>query len=351
MSGASTELAPRLVGGREIQDRGRVRVTAWGRRALRVGLLNNPLSGGNRRGLGPVRRVQAEHPWMPEREVRTPAEVRAALEDFAQEGVDVVAVNGGDGTVQAALTVLLGRSPFERLPRVAVLTAGTTSLISGDVGLRGGRPAALRRLLAWARSGGDEGAIVERSVLRMRAEHTPETMFGMFFGAATILRGIQYATAEIHSRGVRGEFAAGLTLARMLTDLVRGRHDRLPHVPVTAWLDGRATEARQCLLVMATTLDRLFLGLRPYWSDEHGPIHYTTVGARPRRVLRVLPSLLRGRPSRHGTPKHGYVSRNAKEIRLTLSGGFMLDGEMFGRQDGPEAVVLDDGGRVAFVRC
>jgi hypothetical protein len=319
---------------------------------LRVGLLNNPLSGGNRHGLGPIRRVEAEHPWMPTRDVCTPLEVRAALGDFARAGVDVVAMNGGDGTVQAVLTVLLGeRGPFARLPLLALLPAGTTALISCDVGLSGGRVDALRRLLAWARAGSGEATLVERPVLRMRSEDMPEPTFGMFFGAASILRGIEYAVTRVHPLGVRGQLGAGLTLLRMLGDLVRGRRDRLPAVSVATAIDGGPVEQRECLLVFVTTLGRLFLGLRPYWSAEPGGLHYTALGTRPQHLLRTLPFLLRGRPSRHGTPEHGYVSRNAEQIRLGVSGGFMLDGELLGKRHGPETVVLDNGGHVAFVRC
>lgn len=319
---------------------------------LRVGLLNNPLSGANRRGLGPIRQVEAEHPWMASREVCTPVEVRSALGEFARAEVGVVALNGGDGTIQAALTVLLGeRSPFERPPLLAVLAAGTTALIACDVGLAGRPAEALRRLLAWARGGQGEATIVQRPVLRMRSEDMAEPAFGMFFGAASILRGMELAVTRVHPLGVRGQLGAGLTLVRMLGDLLRGRHDRLPVVSVAAAIDGGPVDQRDCLLVFVTTLDRLFLGLRPYWSSKPGGLHYTAVGARPRHLLRVLPFLLRGRPSRHGIPEHGYVSHNAEEIKLGVSGGFMLDGELLGKRHGQETVVLDNGGHMAFVRC
>jgi diacylglycerol kinase family enzyme len=310
------------------------------------------LTGRNRRGLQSIRRVEAEHPWMPARDVCTPHDVRAALGEFARAEVDVVALNGGDGTIQAALTILLGpESPFERPPLLAALPAGTTALIAGDVGLPGRCAEGLRRLLAWAHAGSPEAAIVERPVLRMRAEDTPEPAFGMFFGAASILRGVEYAVTRVHPLGIRGELGAGLAFCRMLGRLARGRHERLSAISVEAAIDGGPPERRDCLVVLVTTLRRLFLGLRPYWGSEPGPLHYTAVAARPRHLLRVLPSLLRGRASRHGTPEHGYVSRNAHEIRLSVSGGFMLDGEVLGKRDGPETVVLDEGGRVAFVRC
>jgi len=98
---------------------------------LRVGVLNNPRSGGNRRGLGAVREVLAAYPQVSHREVLTPADVASALVDFARKEVNTVAVNGGDGTIQAVLTVLCNHQPFETFPHLAVLRAGTTSMTAG----------------------------------------------------------------------------------------------------------------------------------------------------------------------------------------------------------------------------
>src|SRR3546814_1330268 len=76
------------------------------------------------------------------------------LDSFAADGVDVVAVAGGDGTVQAVLTALYGRRPFRRPPLLAVLPRGTTNMTAADIGLprRGDKDTlgSLARLLAAA---------------------------------------------------------------------------------------------------------------------------------------------------------------------------------------------------------
>jgi predicted polyphosphate/ATP-dependent NAD kinase len=67
----------------------------------KIGVLINPLSGGNLNGLGAVRRVINDYPQVIHRDVQTPQDVLQALMDFARRDVDLLAVNGGDGTVQA----------------------------------------------------------------------------------------------------------------------------------------------------------------------------------------------------------------------------------------------------------
>ena len=91
------------------------------RKALRVGVVSNPLSGGNRRGLGAIRRIVGADPRRIHLEADCPERVQHALEVFAGQGVDLIVVNGGDGTIQAVLTGLMRQKPFPSQPPLALL--------------------------------------------------------------------------------------------------------------------------------------------------------------------------------------------------------------------------------------
>ena len=316
----------------------------------RVGVLNNPRSGGNRKGLGAVRKVLAVYRQVCHREVLTPADVESALVDFARQEVNIVAVNGGDGTVQAVLTVLYNQKPFETIPHLAVLRAGTTSMTAGDVGLKGSREQALRRLLLWAEGGEGEVGILQRPVLRVQVDPHQDPVYGMFLGAAGIYQGIQFCNNRLNRRGFRGEWAPGLTIALFLLAVASRGGDYEAPVPITVGLDQSPPERRDYLLLMISALERLFLGLRPFWGREERTLHYTAVEARPQHLLRALPSLMRGRKNRYGTPDNGYFSHNVQEVQLTFTSGFTLDGELYkaGAHLGP--VVVQNGGKVSFLR-
>lgn len=319
-------------------------------RKLRVGVLTNPLSGGNRRGIDLVQKVLAEHRQVLSRQAQTPDDVAAALGDFGREEIDVVAVNGGDGTIQAVLTALFKDKPFETPPLLAVLTAGTTSMIARDVGVWGRPAPALTRLLGVARAEDGDGIVQQRRVLRVLTAPEQEPRFGMFFGAGGIIQGIRFCRNKFERLGLRGEFGPGVTLAWFLLALCRRSSGYLTPTRMTISLDQQPPESQDVLAVIISTLDRLFLGLRPYWGSETAPLHYTAVTAGARYVIRVLPSLLRGRQHRYGTPQHGYVSHNVHEVRLTLQGGFTLDGELLMADSRLGPVVVQDAGRVSFLR-
>ena len=99
-----------------------------------IGLISNPKSQGNRRGLSAIERA-AEEAGIEHRILSDMADLRPALEDLAAKGVELLVVNGGDGTLQAALTAVLEDRPFDRRPLLAVLPRGMTNMSAADIGL------------------------------------------------------------------------------------------------------------------------------------------------------------------------------------------------------------------------
>ena len=320
--------------------------------ALRIGILNNPLSGGNRRGLNKIRKAAAAtQPEVLQCEVQTPSDVSETLADFARREVNIVVVNGGDGTVQAALTAIFHHCSYETKPTLAVLpSAGTTSMIAGDVGLKGSRMGALQRLFSWARTNNDSAAMIQRPVLKVQVPSLNAPIYGMFFGTAVIYQATHFCLQKVHTRGIRGETGAGVALARFLWAVVLKDRNIVSSVPITIGLNQNAPQQKRYLLVLITTLQRLFLGLRPFWGSEPKPLHYTAVDAHHRQFLRALPSAMRGRKSRQLTPANGYVSHNIDEARLTLDSGFNLDGELYKPDSKLGPVVVSYGGQASFLQ-
>ncbi|CAB1056220.1 FIG00480695: hypothetical protein [Olavius sp. associated proteobacterium Delta 1] len=315
----------------------------------RIGVLINPLSGGNLSGLGAIRSVINEYPQVIQRDVQTPQDVLEALMDFADREVDLLAVNGGDGTVQAVLTNLFHHQPFDTLPVLAVLQSGTTSMTARDVGFSGSRVKSLKKLFKWATAGDGEPRVIQRPVLQVQAPGH-QTRYGMFFGTAAIYQGIQYFHRKVISRGLKGEIGPGLTILRFLWSAVRQHSDFIPAVPISITLDNHAPQQLDAFVVLVSTLERLFLGLYPYWGDESGPLHYTALRARPQFFLRALPSILRGRKGPYGKPENGFYSHNAHEIKLNLDSGFTLDGQLYTPQTRQEPTVVRYGGTASFLR-
>ena len=319
---------------------------------LRIGMLSNPLSGGNRKGFKKIRQTAAaaSSPIL-QREVQTPSDVASALDDFARREINLLVVNGGDGTVQAVLTSLFQQKPFEIAPLLAVLrSAGTTSMIAGDIGLKGIRHRALQRLFTWSCRQNGKAKILQRPLLRVQVPGEEKPIYTMFLGAAGIYQATHFYHKKIHTLGLRGEVGPGVTLARFAMAIAFGDRKVLSSVPITTRLDHNPPEAGEYYVVFVTTLERLFLGLRPFWGTEPKPLHYTAIGSRPYRFVRLLPSLLKGRRLPDIMPANGYISHNAKQIQLHLNSGFALDGQLYRTDCQQEPVVVTEGGPASFLQ-
>ena len=316
---------------------------------VQVGVIINPLSGGNQKGLDAIRQVINDHPQVLHYDAQTPRQMMEALTHFARRDVNLLAVNGGDGTVQAILTHLFNRKPFQSMPLLAVLQSGTTSMTARDVGFPGSRVKSLQKLFRWAVRGEGQPQINQRPVLKVQAPGHPARC-GMFFGTAAIYQGIQYFHSKVNSRGLTGEVGPGITILRFLWSAVRRHSNFISAVPITVALNEKPPRQFNSFVVLISTLERLFLGLYPYWGPETGPLHYTALRARPHNLLKALPAILRGRAGRHVTAENGFYSHNVDEVKLNLDSGFTLDGQLYTPETGMEPTVVSNGGTASFLR-
>jgi diacylglycerol kinase (ATP) len=300
------------------------------RRPMTIGIISNPRSGGNRKEIDEIRKFVAANPGIHYGEGVTPAELNGVLEGFSARELDLLIVNGGDGTAQVVLTALYGRSIFLRPPVLALLRAGTASMLARDVGVSGKPSAGLAKVHAWSNGMGLNGQSIHgRAVLKIRREDHPEPVCGMFFGAGAIVRGIELCHHSINPKGRLGELMPGLIMARLLLALFTGNDKLVPATEMGIRLDEAPAQQNPYVMTLITTLERLFLGLRPFWGGEAAPLHFTAVKAKPSYWVRNLPFLLRGRRTRTASPENGFLSHNVRRITLDFRGRFTLDGELF----------------------
>lgn len=302
----------------------------------RLAVISNPKSQRNRQGaLDALKAVLTEHPDISHEELSDFSELGSMIERFVEQGVDVIAINGGDGTVQAVLTELARRDLNGSAPKLAVLAGGMTNVIAKDVGIDGPPAKGLVRLLAATSSksiASAAGAAVTRPLIGLALHPDEPPVYGMFFGAAGFYQAVKLANDRVRTRGVAGSLASASTLALSLFRLLFGRSNADDPLyqgePMAIGVDGEQHPEAPYLLLIATTLDRLILGLSPFWGDDRCAIRYTSVGFPPKRLARALLPVLRGRPT-GWMGQEGYRSGSAKDITLDIKSPVVLDGEIF----------------------
>jgi hypothetical protein len=96
---------------------------------------------------------------------------------------------------------------------------------------------------------------------------------------------------------------------------------------------------------VATTLERLILGLRPLPGGGEGRMTYASVDHSPRAILAAVPDVLRRRLA----PGRGRSVARADSLRLNFSGAYTIDGEMYDAS-AERSLVLDSRDTLRFIR-
>jgi diacylglycerol kinase (ATP) len=318
---------------------------------VRIGILNNLRAGNSDPEVGRILALLRDYPHVHHVETQSVRAVPEALASLARKNVELLVVNGGDGTLQYALTRILTGREFDRIPLVAPLRGGRTNMSALDLGARRNPVRGLRDLLEDAKAGRIESRLVERPVLRVQTLREPGVICGFFFGAGMIHRAIALTHQIFPTGKSQGALGAGLVTAGLIA---RAGFNRLDGVltPDKAQisLDGRWVDSGEFSLIIASSLRRLFLRINPFWGRESGPVRFTAMASDSQRTTAAAPGILLGKPMSFVTRENGYTSQNVETAELRLDAGFTVDGEVVSpRSD--EVVRITGDRRITFVRA
>ncbi len=303
-----------------------------------VALLSNPRSTGNKSLLPDVRRFCASHGEIFHYEVEEVGQVAEALASIAKVKPRVLVINGGDGTVQSALTELYQGDQFDGAPPpVAVLPNGKTNLIALDLGSKGDPIDALARILEIAR-GDMTPWLVERQMIALTGGNhavdiiEPRPVLGMFLGGAGLADNILYCRNKIYPLGLPNTVSHVLAgIAAMLSLILRGRLQFLPRSPspmrVSMLREGEMQGSFAVLVV--TTLDQLLLGgAMKQWYGGKGRLRLLAIDKSPLAMVRMAFAMMRGNVGHN--PVEGVHMVSGDEIRIEGDdSSVILDGEIF----------------------
>jgi hypothetical protein len=319
----------------------------------RVALLSNPRSTGNRSLLPKVRSFCAREEDIFHYEVEHVSQIGAALRTIALVKPKVLAINGGDGTVQAALTEMFNGGHFgDDRPPVAVLPNGKTNLIAHDLGSGGDVIAALERVLELARSD-LEPHIVQRELISL-TDGRPggKAVCGMFLGGAGLADTMLFCRHNIYPLGLPNAFAHMLAFAAAILGNVVGATARfLPPrpQPVSISLPALSPMNGRFAVLLVTTLERMLLSnhFNPRGA-KGGGLSMLLVEQSRGSVLRAMLAGARGRLGRSGDS--GVRVERTDEIRIEGErSNVLLDGELFQARRG-RPIVLTPTAPVPFLR-
>jgi hypothetical protein len=303
----------------------------------RVALLSNPKSTGNLAQLPRIREYCADHPDVFHYEVEHASQIGEAMKIIARVRPKLLVINGGDGTVQAALTEIHNGGYFEgEPPPVAVLPSGKTNLIAIDLGARGDPVEALAKLIALAQADLKPYTVARELIALRRGDQDGQPVIGMFLGGAGLADTMLYCRDKIYPLGLPNGLAHVITAGALLMKMfLKLKANFLPPDPsplsVSVPDEGMMLNGRFSLLAV-TTLDKLLLS-----SDVGGEgrraLKLLAVEEQPMSLLRGLAASIAGKLGQSAL--RGVHLKEADEITIEgESSNLILDGETFRAERG-----------------
>ena len=317
----------------------------------RIALISNPRSTGNIAQLPLIRAFCADHPNIFHYEVEEADQIGEAMRTIARIEPAVLAINGGDGTVQAVLTELHNGGHFGACaPPVAVLPSGKTNLIALDLGARGDPVEALDKLLTIARADLAPHLVARELIALSGGETGIKPVIGMFLGGAGLADIMLYCRERVYPLGLPNSVSHFITAVAVLLRQVFGlRASFLPPEPAMLSVQVRREGAitGRFAFLFVTTLEKLLLS-GEVGSHGRGPLKFVAVEQRPVSMLRAFFDSLIGRLGR--TKLDGVHVEEADEISIEGdSSQVILDGETF-RAGLGKPILLRPAQPLSFVR-
>lgn len=287
---------------------------------MRIAVLRNPHSTRNRGRDAPeppagVRLIAAT-------DIAT---LGATLADECARGLDLLVIDGGDGTIREVVSRLpeaAGGAP----PLLGILAHGNTNLIARKLGALPGY-AALEGLQR------PELLIRSTPLLRLDIEGQGAPLRGFICGWGAYATGTRIAVEEIEARG------GGQVLRAVLATLRRalfGDEGMRAGVDASFAALGHPVQHGGRFLGIATVLEGpLLAGLNPFWGGGQGALRWLDILSPAPRLALAAPCAALGCPM-GWMDGAGYRSGRSAEITLGLRTPIVLDGELVTLAPGSE---------------
>lgn len=312
-----------------------------------IAVVSNPLSDGNKAHRGRVGRFCASRPEIVHFETVAPGDLDAVLDCIAASGFRALAINGGDGTVQAVLTRLFGEdAPARSIPPIAVLPSGRTNIIAKDLGAMGDPIVALEHLIDLAERGLG-GHLVRRQLISLDTGSGPPTM-GMFFAAGALADALLYCRHKLYPLRMPNWLAHFLTvIAGVVSVLTNSTARWLPPMPrmASVAIGDRRLRGRFQVLMVSTLHALVLTGRLPLPHD--GSLGLVAMERRRMTVLRSVIAGFMGKGGLDRIPGLHFEAGEAIQFDEQVADAIM-DGESFKAAPG-RGIQLTAGASVRFV--
>ncbi len=273
------------------------------------------------------------------RKTQTLEEIWDAAREFRRGKIDILVIDGGDGTLHHTLSAFIPIYNGMDLPPIVLLRGGTMNTIAQSLGMKGISEVILQRIISATR-GRAPFEVVRANTLRVNDR------YGFIFGL-----GFPGSLLKAYYRGHgRGRWKTIRVLLKIVFSMVgkAGAEGNLFH-PFEAdiWLDGEKVPMGRYTAILGSTVKEVGLGFKPTRraGEREGFFQILCCDMGPKRMGLTALKILLDMKLRDSKLFDRMVTRSV--ITLEKPVDMQMDGEIFEDQ---KEICLHVGPAIRFIR-
>lgn len=238
-----------------------------------------------------------------------------------KRGCAVVGVNGGDGSLQMAMTIFADIYRESPLPAFVVMRGGTMNTVAGGLGITGTPESILSRVV--------KGLKGQGPLTRMKNQVLcANGHLGFMSGAAVVVKFLDdYYTAP--SQGPLQAVKMGFRIAGSTLFGTDYAHEMFAPERLIVTVDGEPLPETAFTILLGCTVEDISMGCKatPRAYERKGAFHFLASSLAPMQILAQAPKLWKGQAITHPAMHH---SAPVEHVTIRRENGpirWMLDGE------------------------
>lgn len=247
-------------------------------------------------------------------------DLRRVAEQFKTRDIDILAIGGGDGTNHVTLTNFIEVYGEKPLPQVTFLRGGTMNSLANACNIKGA-PEKLLSNLIYKYHEGESFETAEMDLMEINGNK-----YGFIFGL-----GVIYRFMDAYYRGAtpsppKATYTLIRTILSAMTNMKFARN-MFERFDAEVWVDGKKWPFANWSALYSGSIPILGLKFKVFhFAEEYQKFHAVGFSLPPRNVLRHVPNMFVGKPSRSAE----IVESPAREMKILLEEPlpYTIDGDM-----------------------
>ncbi len=292
-----------------------------------IGIIHNPFAKGNLKNPKVAPKVQklVEDVGI-FRETLNVEELPTVAQEFKDQGIKTIAVNGGDGTLHMVLTAFVNVYKDTPLPKLMSLRGGTMNTMSNSLKIKGKTLGILKQTVDKLKSGHPFHEMQQHLV-------KVNQQYGFLSGGGTIAKFLD----AYYSGSSTGPWRATQMVAGMVGSTIartKFSKDLFSTTPMKITVEGTELDPDDFTFFLACSVKELGLGFKatPRAYDKPDHFHLVATSIKPISMVPMVPSIWLGRDIVHPEvqftgPTNEFVVEPKDKMR------YMIDGELYDTEE------------------